>query len=516
MGTEPAAFQRIALSLSGGGYRAAAFHLGTLDLLHRLGLLDKVVALSTVSGGTLCGARYAVSLLRGEAFEAFYSDFARYLSRTHALQRAVDEMRERSGKSRGRRRSIITGAADVYADPDLLGDVRLGALFDAPTHVQDWIFNATEFHTGLAFRFQTGAHPEALVGNHNVSISPELAGRARLADIAAASSCFPGAFEPLVFPNDFVWPQDGHQSAILRAGLSEGFPRQLALMDGGIYDNQGIDALMRAEERQDQPYDLFVISDSHRSASGFLDPGVPRTPRGFRLKHLFHAGETLAALSGISAVLLAGSTLKGWASLGPVDVLVRLGAVAVLFAVAGGLATGWAWLRRTVHAQIPEMSDALWQTVGDLRLGEVFTLVNLRTRSLLAMASDVFMKRVRGLSYERLFRAVGKQRVLSNLIYDLETAAEFARPGLIPTEAQLEVARRAGEVKTALWFDRGEEDLRDLVACGHSTLCLNLLQKLQARFGDDLASYPPHAKVTAETLRELWRALGDNPYALVR
>src|SRR5438045_1480830 len=52
----------IALGLSGGGYRAAAYHLGLLDLLQRLDLLRDVTSLSTVSAGTISGASYATAL----------------------------------------------------------------------------------------------------------------------------------------------------------------------------------------------------------------------------------------------------------------------------------------------------------------------------------------------------------------------------------------------------------------------------------------------------------------------
>ncbi|MGA7938035.1 MAG: hypothetical protein WCA35_31085 [Kovacikia sp.] len=41
---------RIGLALSGGGYRAAAFHLGTLAYLHQIGLLQQLRRLSTVCG----------------------------------------------------------------------------------------------------------------------------------------------------------------------------------------------------------------------------------------------------------------------------------------------------------------------------------------------------------------------------------------------------------------------------------------------------------------------------------
>ena len=51
----------IGLALSGGGSRAIAFHLGCLRALHDLGILDRVTVLSTVSGGSVIGALYALS-----------------------------------------------------------------------------------------------------------------------------------------------------------------------------------------------------------------------------------------------------------------------------------------------------------------------------------------------------------------------------------------------------------------------------------------------------------------------
>ncbi|MBD0303661.1 MAG: hypothetical protein ICV85_16285 [Tolypothrix sp. T3-bin4] len=38
----------------------AAFHLRYLDLLQQVGLLDRVTMLSTVSGGTITGAKYVL------------------------------------------------------------------------------------------------------------------------------------------------------------------------------------------------------------------------------------------------------------------------------------------------------------------------------------------------------------------------------------------------------------------------------------------------------------------------
>ena len=57
MGSPP---NRLGLSLSGGGYRAAAFHLGTLNKLHEMGVLQQADVISTISGGSIIGAYYCL------------------------------------------------------------------------------------------------------------------------------------------------------------------------------------------------------------------------------------------------------------------------------------------------------------------------------------------------------------------------------------------------------------------------------------------------------------------------
>ncbi|WP_299318407.1 patatin-like phospholipase family protein [uncultured Porphyromonas sp.] len=70
--------KKVGVALSGGGYRAAAYHIGTLRALHRLGLLDKVDVLSSVSGGSITAAYYA---LHKDDYEDFERSFIKGLSR---------------------------------------------------------------------------------------------------------------------------------------------------------------------------------------------------------------------------------------------------------------------------------------------------------------------------------------------------------------------------------------------------------------------------------------------------
>src|SRR3954466_16205938 len=51
--------QGMALCLSGGGFRAALFHLGGLRRLNELGVLSQVDVISSVSGGSIVAAHLA-------------------------------------------------------------------------------------------------------------------------------------------------------------------------------------------------------------------------------------------------------------------------------------------------------------------------------------------------------------------------------------------------------------------------------------------------------------------------
>ena len=70
--------KKIGLALSGGGYRAAAYHIGSLRTLHRLGVLDKVDVISSVSGGSITAAYYA---LHKDNYEDFEEGFIKRLSK---------------------------------------------------------------------------------------------------------------------------------------------------------------------------------------------------------------------------------------------------------------------------------------------------------------------------------------------------------------------------------------------------------------------------------------------------
>ena len=83
------ASNKVGLSLSGGGYRAAAFHLGTMRKLNELGVLKKINVLSTISGGSITGAGYCLS---EKNFSDFETDMKLILSTKSVIQYILTSM----------------------------------------------------------------------------------------------------------------------------------------------------------------------------------------------------------------------------------------------------------------------------------------------------------------------------------------------------------------------------------------------------------------------------------------
>jgi NTE family protein len=254
-----AAVPKIGLALSGGGSRAIAFHLGCLRALHQLGLLDRVVVLSTVSGGSVIGAY----------FHAHQGDFAAFEAKIRGVlaQGLVAQMRRKLFSTLGIRvvvafviigivafgvallktllkmvslitpRSLsfhfehfeIRSPLHRFASRTTLLEAALddllfkhASLNDLPTQPH-LVVNATELRTGSAFRFgrmESGSWRWGKLHRNAVSV----------AHAVAASAAYP-LFLP-AFDETLAFEKDG----VLKNN-------RVMLTDGGIYDNLGLGCL---------------------------------------------------------------------------------------------------------------------------------------------------------------------------------------------------------------------------------------------------------------------------------
>lgn len=527
-------FDELALTLSGGGYRAAAFHLGVLDMLHRLGLLESVRVLSTVSGGTYTGMKYALSLVEGVPFEKFYADFRDFLVNNNVIGDALGGLQDRPGTPfEGQMPSLIRGAANCLAAPEMFGDKRLDVLLDSETsHLREISFNATEFSTGNYFRVMRTESAAADIGNANFAVKRDVARMMRLADIAAASSCFPGAFEPLRFPDDFLWPHDLEK---VRRDLGPNFQSCLALMDGGIYDNQGVDSVIRTYKRKGNRVGLVIISDTNQRSpvSDAPEPADARKPRRdplFDFKPARRRGHVtlstvnvLLWVAFVLSVLSAAALVGAWVRFDSGSLLLDILLYGFPLLLAVGVAVGLFWLRQRWHEAQKSIADLttieLWPYLKTITVSEMIYLIGGRAKSAMALTSSVFMKRVRDLIYRDIKIYPKYQgREFSNLIYDLDDTGKFRQDvveKIEPPEPLRQLSREAEGVATALWL-KGPEDLKNLIACGQATTCFNLMRYiLESRSAQLDLGNTREAEIFVAA-EKLWQQLKDNRYSLLR
>ncbi len=495
----------LGLCLSGGGYRATAFHLGTLALLERVGLLRTVSALSTVSGGTFAGAAYALSQARGGNFRDFALQTCRFLRTTDVVREALGTLEQTSRG--GRSPSLIRAAADVY-DQGLFGGAAFGTILDHEGHLREITFNATDLAWAYGFRFQKSQSPGALIGNKAHHIRREDAAKLRLADIAAASSCFPGAFEPMLYPDDFVGAPPG-----------ERWP----LMDGGIYDNQGVAALERAEDRAGSDIDLLFVSDVDQSGREIHRPPSPSKRSCWTVRHLrvlvWSACALLLGLAVAHTVALTASLP------GRVVEALHVVAITLCFALVWCLWKARRLIDSGVRLIPPDLQPLVVPTLERMRLDHLKDFVHARALSTFNLTSAVFMKCVRDLVRSRAFaraaapRPSGTERPAPDFTVVESRITQLVPHGRLapkePTAGQsvgaalqlvLEAAARA---PTSLWLEETEDGLDPLdvlVVSGQANACFSLIEHL--------AKTAPESPLIGRLL-ELWRQLDEVAAAVV-
>lgn len=252
---------RLALALSGGGTRAACFHLGLLLRLARQSLLENVSVISTVSGGSL-----AIAAVFAENGNRWPGSIEFQRSVYPALQIKFTQTDLFSIPALASPRSLfrynvrlLNRRAHILADRLKTEWGVAGKLADLPGTPKWWI-NAASIQSGKNWRISRGEMGDWKFGRH---YSPDVL----IADAAAASAAVPYAIGAL----HLSIPAGGWY----RTDPASGKPLQsvaqklttLAIWDGGAYDNLGLEVLVKVGQ-QSPDWDFLICSD----ASGVLGP----------------------------------------------------------------------------------------------------------------------------------------------------------------------------------------------------------------------------------------------------
>jgi NTE family protein len=250
---------RLGLSLSGGGYRAAAFHLGTLNKLHEMGVLQQTDVISTISGGSIIGAYYClekdnydqfsqnlynglqqknvikkvllsstflqliffVLIFLGPAFYFLFTPYAWlfpvlfmiFLVLLFKFQFSIFPVSRR---------------IETIYDQFFYQKKKLGDLPDQPILVM----GSTNIKTARPFTFSKNWMQDSTYQYRKKPVEFKAADFP-IARAVMASSCVPFAFTPIKIAKEYF--KDPADAAVVKP----------LLIDGGVYDNQGIHKIMQ-------------------------------------------------------------------------------------------------------------------------------------------------------------------------------------------------------------------------------------------------------------------------------
>jgi len=297
---------KLGLALSGGGFRASLFHIGVLARLAELDKLRQVEVISTVSGGSILGAYYYLKvkqLLEGRRADFPRPGPEAYVRIVREIEKEFLAAVQKNLRMRAlwnpyknarmflsddySRSDRMAGLYDEHlylplwramgqpgdkirlkdikiTPPDQKKDFRLLAYNAAADFkIPNLVINATSLNTGHSWHFtgswvgepdpksanastldtnfpceqlrfdhmrrddQEKRRPDLANAKHEAKREAKL-DRLTLAHAVAASACVPGVFTPMSI-HDLYW-RDGKEVVI-------------ELVDGGVFDNQGIDAL---------------------------------------------------------------------------------------------------------------------------------------------------------------------------------------------------------------------------------------------------------------------------------
>lgn len=302
--------QKLGLALSGGGFRAAFFHIGVLAQMAEQGLLKQVEVISTVSGGSIIGALYYLHLrnLLCEKCDAkitdddyikivkeietdflvgvqknircqAYANFCKNLQmhrQNYSISDRLGELYDKYFYQPKHEHQPEDKAIKPIKMKDLkicpkLADGTINNNFDPHTSngsryakVPILLINTTTLNCGHNWRFEAtrmGEPPMACKVQCDVDKNLRLVRPKSYDDIisqqqdfelglaVAASACVPGIFYPMA--------------------ISDLYPNiRIQLVDGGVHDNQGIDGLI------EEGCSLMVISDGSAQMSDVDNPNT--------------------------------------------------------------------------------------------------------------------------------------------------------------------------------------------------------------------------------------------------
>ena len=498
----------IALCLSGGGYRAAVYHIGVLLYLDSIktedgnSLLDYVNILSSVSGGSLTALWYVTNKAEGAANKDSLLKLYKSIVENDIEHHLYEDFKV--GAKNGN--TLIVQLSSVYDKLFFQGkkyNKVLSAINREDFNIHHFAVCATDFNNGRPFHFYASRPilvnekyiDKLKIGNSDSLIDYSIAGEMSIADIMAASSCFPGLFEPIVFPNDFKFDNPTMVEAITKESFS--------LMDGGIVDNQGIEAIVKLDgfyKKNDCSIDFIIVSDvAKASPEKFERSKVNVFPEKESLissiyncmpwyiskyKYIRLCSLTGAIATTVGAIV-TGGMYRFFCCLASFVFII----VFAIYTIAINI------VPRYCHKIVDNLKvrfannlsfDLDEQFVKELKTNSILDFLNNRINSLMLMVNDVMMGQIRKHKLRQAFGGKTENRTIVNAIYALTSYGTWKQlkkkleieKEMRPSQVIMNNSDEVANIGTRLCFSKeqiSKEIPKKLVACGQYTTCWNLI-----------------------------------------
>jgi NTE family protein len=252
----------LGLCLSGGGYRAMLFHVGSLWRLYEAGLLAECTRITSVSGGSITAALLGLVWSNLNVYEP---------DTTHFVKHVVRPIRKMASKTIDIP-AIISGIifpgnsnsrVENYYQKYLYGDKTFQDLPDLPR----FIILASNVQSGALFRFS-----KPYLADYRVGVMPKPL--VSIATAVAASSAFPPFLSPSILKFNAGQIKPCSDSDLNRPP----YTTRIELSDGGVYDNLGLEPLKR--------YTRVFISDAGGKTQPQQNPANDWVGHSYRILNL--------------------------------------------------------------------------------------------------------------------------------------------------------------------------------------------------------------------------------------
>jgi len=308
----------IGLCLSGGGFRASFYHIGILAQMAENGLLKKVEVISTVSGGSILGVAYYILLKRlleskadaeitdkdyvnlvAELAASFKEGVAKnirmrtFLDPIANMRMALDNFSRSDQIGRLYTKHLYLPIYNEGKSPDKkVKSINMTDLHILPKGQADFhpykgahtnqgrdnkipilVLNSTSLNTGHDWVFTASGMGEIPPRNNTFydidkkdrysytsykDITTREVKGFPVGAAVAASAGVPGLFPPMAVSNLYL-------------------NRRVELVDGGVFDNQGIAGALWTLEASG-PCDYFVVSDASGQGDATNNPDTGTIP----------------------------------------------------------------------------------------------------------------------------------------------------------------------------------------------------------------------------------------------